>query len=491
MIDARTKTRAPARGLVILVVLVVVTLSALIASSVLLMGESASEEATHDRRGAQSRLAAWSGVQAVMSRLSSQRDDLLDGGAPVLPESWTFPVAGGGPAPAFRVVGVGGRMTATSENARLDVNLASAEMLESLPMIDVALARAIVGARPFSSMAELAGVAGVTPALLYGEVGDDLVESDAPASLFEVLTVFSFDPNIQRGEGENGEAHRGERRINLGLGWSEELERGVTDRWNESAAAVLKNLFEQGESLERTSDVVGLYRRFGAAPADWVEGLDALTTVDSEHVRGLVDLNRAPPAVLAAIPGIDESAAGEIGDARERLGLDQRTSIVWPVIEGILSEDEFQQASDWLTTRSMQWRVRIEGGTQTGSGLARDASEAALRDRVVYECVIDVSSRRPRVAYLRDVTGLELALAMGRTIEPELELDTEIEREASAVDEPGAMDDAPADLARNLRREAPAPDEDEAGESEASEPAAPAGRIGRWSVGQVQREDGP
>ena len=35
-----------------------------------------------------------------------------------------------------------------------------------------------------------------------------------------------------------------------------------------------------------------------------------------------------------------------------------------------------------------------------------------MRDRVLLECVIDVSSRRPRVAYMRDVTGLGLALAM-------------------------------------------------------------------------------
>ncbi len=458
------------RGLVILVVMVVVTLSALIGSSVLLLGENASVSATHDRRSAQSRLAAWSGVQAVMARLHEQRDDLLDGGAPVLPESWTFPVESD-IAPAFRVVGAEGRLAATSENAKLDVNLATAEMLEALPMIDADLARAIVGARPFESVAELGSVPGVTPALLYGDRGGELEPDMLPLS--EVLTVFAFDPNIQLGAGEQGEEHRGNQRVNLGLGWSDALERAVIDRWDESVAEILKSLFEQGESLKRTSDVVALYRRFGASPEDWIEGLDALTTIDSEHVRGLVDLNRASPEVLGAVPGIDENKARDIADARERLGLDQRRSIVWPVIEGILTQDEFQEACDWLTTRSMQWRVRVEGGSLIAGEGGDELSESAeMRDRVVVECVIDVSSRRPRVAYLRDVTGLELALALGAS--PDEETDP--------IDEP--EEPVPGEVFEPAGVDRPAPPEPAQDESETESEPVGGGRIGRWAVDQ-------
>ncbi len=473
MSDAYPSKPARSRALVILVVMVVVTLSALIGSSVLLMGENAGVSAAHDRRSTQSRLAAWSGVQAVMSRLHEQRDDLLDGAAPVLPESWTFPIEQGARAPAFRVVGLGGQLAATSENAKLDVNLASAEMLEALPMIDTALARSIVEARPFESVAELGSVPGVTPELLYGERADGLESGAIP--LVEVLTVFSFDPNIQLGAGEQGDEHRGDRRVNLGLGWSDALEDAVVDRWDESAAEFLRTLFEQGENLKRTSDVVALYRRFGASPEDWVEGLDALTTIDSEHVRGLVDLNRASPEVLGALPGIDERQARDIADARERLGLDQRRSIVWPVIEGILTPDEFQEACDWLTTRSMQWRVRIEGGALVGDEDSDEFSGGAeMRDASVLECVIDVSSRRPRVAYLRDVTGLELALVMGGTSEDKIDPTDEVRDPATDEAFDPAGDDRPAP---------PEPVQDES-EPESHGEDVGGGRIGRWAVGK-------
>lgn len=487
------------RGLVILVVMVVVTLSALIGSSVLLLGEDANASTTFDRRATQARLSAWSGVQAVMARLHDQREDLLLGATPDLPESWTFPIETDGAPPAFRLIGGDGEVYATSENAKLDVNLATAEMLAALPMIDERLAQAIVAARPFGSIPELGMVEGVTPELLYGgqlEPGEAIGGADATdpggvlegnLTLADVLTVFSFDPNIQIGVGEKGEAHAGNRRINLGLGWSDQLERGVRERWDESAAAFLQSLFEQGAEIKKTSDVVALYRRFGLSPSDWAEGLDALTVIESEHVRGLVDLNHASAVVLSAVPGIDEDAARAIVDARERLSLDQRTSIVWPLVEGMLDEDAFKEASDWLTTRSTQWRVRVEGGTlEPGQAPGADplGEAAPLLDRVVLECVLDVSSRRPRVAYLRDVTGLDLALAMRRG--------TEFEETPAALAlpedlvEPAPEDADLFDLSMPTLPEAlgetPEPSHD-AGESD-PDAARPGGRIGRWTTGE-------
>lgn len=470
-------------GLVILVVLVVVTLSAMVGSSILLSSDLAAVSSAHDRRSEQSRLAAWSGVQAVMSRLHAQRDELLDGVSPVIPASWTFPIDEG-PTPAFRVSGGDRLLLAQSENAKLDVNLATPEMLAALPMIDERLAGSIVGARPFGSVAELIRVDGVTPELLYGAASTELGEFADGASqttLSDVLTAFSFDPNVQLGVGEDGEAHRGNRRVNLGLEWSDSVRDAVIDRWDESVASFLEQLFEQGESLGKTSDLVALMDRLGASPDDWVEALDAVTTVDSEHVRGLVDLNRASAEVLGAIPGIDEASARAIVDARERIGLDQRRSIAWPVVEGVLSEESFAQACDWLTTRSMQWRLRVEGGTRAEPEGGGFDEGPALRDRVVYECVFDVSSRRPRVAYMRDVTGLELALAMRETAD-----DDSIFAEEPALidDESGEFDPDP--IAETSERDRSTDADTGSPESEDDETNAdspPGGRIGRWAVG--------
>jgi len=482
---SRTRSSNPGRGLVILVVLVVVTLSALIGSSVLLMGDHARASTSHDRRSAQARLAAWSGVQAVMSRLHAQRDELLDGVSPVLPESWTFPIEEGSSAPAFRVVGASGQLAAVSENAKLDVNMATVEMLESLTMVSTTLARAIVDARPFGSIGELGGVPGVTPALMYPGAGEQDTEgSGEPGTLSEVLTVFAFDPNIQLGEGDDGEEHRGNRRVYLGPNWSDDAHQAVVDRWDESAAQFIEGLFEEGERLNKTSDVVALMRRFSASPEGWVEALDAVTTVEGEHVRGLVDLNRAPAVVLAAIPGIDETGAHAIVDLRDRLGLDQRRSIAWPAIEGILTEDELQEASDWLTTRSTQWRVRVEGGVMPAGGpVPAVEGEQLMLDRVVYDCVIDVSSRRPRVAYLRDVSAFDIALAMQDDGEaPESEtLDEDAERESDAVDGFEPSNEAPHEDDVEPAGEAPDGPEEPMGDLADGDDLT-TGRIGRWTV---------
>ena len=479
------------RGLVILVVMVVVTLTALVGSSILLTGDVAVAAAVNDGRVEQSRLAAWSGVQAVMSRLHAQRDDLLEGASPVIPESWTFPLEQGW-APAFRVSGSDGLTLAQSENAKIDVNLATVEMLAAAPTLDEDLARKIVAARPFGSIAELTRVDGITPEMVYGidgyideQPGPGVGEADradelsgGAGALRDVLTVFSFDPNVQLGLGEGGEGRLGDRRINLAMAWSDRVREAVVDRWDEDVAAFLERLFEQGETLRSTSDVVALMRRLGAPAESWVGALDAVTTTDGEHVRGLVDLNRASATVLAMIPGIDEGAARAIVEARERIGIDERRSIVWPVIEGALSEEAFTQACDWLTTRSTQWRVRVTGGVRNTQA-ADGSREARLRDRVTYECVIDVSSRRPRVAYLREVTALAYALSLREpdpptAIEPDIGLD-------GSQDEPWTDDPARPEDGDWTPDRSPEQTREPAGSGDAR--ARPAGRIGRWRVG--------
>ena len=83
----------------------------------------------------------------------------------------------------------------------------------------------------------------------------------------------------------------------------------------------------------------------------------------------------------------------------------------------------FEGIVDLVTTRCMQWRVRVEAGLAradgAGPGIGGPVSGAAaggglesldLRPRVVLEAVIDVASQRPRVAYLRDVTLLEASV---------------------------------------------------------------------------------
>jgi len=205
--------------------------------------------------------------------------------------------------------------------------------------------------------------------------------------------------------------------------WSSELGDAIARRFDQEMADGVQRILERGTTIGSDSDLVRILRFFNVEPAEWARILDAFTTTDSEYLVGRVDLNTASAAVLAGVPGIDESAARQIVQRRQALDPQTRTSVVWPVIEGILDGEQMQEAVDHLSTRSMQWRVRIEAGVLPGSAVrigpniggstdlsAAEFEQAPLRDAIVVEAVIDIASGRPRVAYLREVTMWDAAL---------------------------------------------------------------------------------
>jgi hypothetical protein len=87
------------------------------------------------------------------------------------------------------------------------------------------------------------------------------------------------------------------------------------------------------------------------------------------------------------------------------------------VTEGVLTPQQFSQAIDWITTRPMQFRVRIEAGMATRDERGEIELEGALSRPMTLEAVIDLAGPRARVAYLRDVT--HLGLVQERTREQE------------------------------------------------------------------------
>ncbi|HRQ72316.1 MAG TPA: helix-hairpin-helix domain-containing protein [Phycisphaerales bacterium] len=410
--------RTPARrGTVVFAVLVVITLGALAAATVLVSADASIAEAEVTVTRAQTRALAWSGVQVVMAELSSQRDALLDGRSPRITEEWELFTDEAGRRWMVRLVDLGGAggLPIVSESGKLDLNTATEAMLALLPGVGESLAKRIVEARaerPLASVDELLSIDGFTPEMLYGEdagaSGEAFAGEVASLPLADVVTVFSFDPNVQSGAGDDPLRHRGRKRVNLNQAWSDSLRGALVERFGEGVAQAVEQIMKNGTEFKSESDFVRVMRFFQVPPADWAEALDALCTSDDDYLLGRVDLSTAPAEALACVPGIDAAMAEEIVAARERLDEEARKSVAWPAAEGIVPEAEFQEAVPWLTTRAMQWRVRVGPG---------DAPP--LAQRMVLEAVIDVSSQRPRVAYLRDVTLLPLArrLYAGRTEE--------------------------------------------------------------------------
>lgn len=123
---------------------------------------------------------------------------------------------------------------------------------------------------------------------------------------------------------------------------------------------------------------------------------DKLTARQGGVVGGLINVNTAPVEVLAALPGIDESAARSIVSVRGGLESETKTNIAWLYTQGALDEDAFKAVAPMFEARSYQYRIQVIGfGVPCG------------RFRVV-EAVIDLFRGSARIAYLRDITRLGL-----------------------------------------------------------------------------------
>lgn len=179
---------------------------------------------------------------------------------------------------------------------------------------------------------------------------------------------------------------------------------------------LMARVFDSDTPPRKTGELLRAMRRAGAAPSAWRLAW-GVRFGDDLYSRGRVDINRAPREVLAAVPGLDSAAAEAIVSRRGGLSAEALSDPTWPSREGIITPEQLEQAADWITTRSLQWRVRIEAAVLD----ALEAEEEARGDRVVararkpmgvvtLEVVVDAAADRVRVAYLRDVS-LEDAIA--------------------------------------------------------------------------------
>lgn len=537
-------------GSVLMAVLVVVAMGAALGTSALLSVQSHRAGTDAEVRRAQSRALAWSGVQAAMREVAAQRDALLAGGRPDLTGSWTLFEDDLGRQGVVRLIDLDGEGEglAAAESAKLDVNRATEEMLARLPGVGEALAKRIVEERArgaFSSAEELLRVPGVTPELLYGAAPAELAEelpgaapvepaapeaesrglgqsrarrSDArgaaheltapldlaPAALIDLVTVYSFDPNVIAGLGEL-EGHRGELRVNLNQPWSEDLGRVIARIWNDDVAQGVQRVMNSGVTFKADSDIVKEMRKFGVTTDFWGMVLDAFCTSDDQYRVGRVDVMNARPEVLACLPGLDMDAARRIVERREQITREQALTPAWivdapPGSEGAVTQEQYEQAADWVSVRSLQWRVRIEVGftladsALDAEGEAGAAGEAELIDRAIWEAVIDASAERPRLAYLRDVSMLEAARTIGRTraaLDARLGVTPPVEKdEAEPADTPTPPDRGDAGASGDFP-EAGAGDEGEEGDSEIDREGLRGSRRGGRGFEEPSRLDRP
>ena len=356
-------------------------------------------------------------------------------GEPQSSTTATSAVGTGSNIPSFGLV---------DEASKLNLNTASATMLQNLPNMTSSLAQAIVAWRqsgtsasgtsstssttssssatskggPFESIYELAQVAqadGDDPSILYGNDTNlnhvmDGSESQGSGQytpgIYEYVTAFSREPNTVLA---NGQA-----RINVltgssatGLAVTPSGTAAGPTTTSGSSPTTLTGLLNSvfGETRAReirnnlgiapVSSVLAFYIR-GKLTAAELDQITPYLTMSAGHYKsGLINVNTAGATVLACIPGITTQMASQIVSTRQTQATPY-TNLAWLV--PILGNTAAIQAGPYLTTESYQVTADIAATGPGGLGYRRTLF------------VIDASNGAPQIVYRHDMTPLGWAL---------------------------------------------------------------------------------
>ncbi|MBX7102478.1 MAG: general secretion pathway protein GspK [Gemmataceae bacterium] len=126
---------------------------------------------------------------------------------------------------------------------------------------------------------------------------------------------------------------------------------------------------------------------------------DKCSTRKDAEIPARVNINTAPQAVLAALPGLEESDVQTILGARPAPGSTDPSdptyqSPAWIVTEANLPTSKLRTIERYVTARTQTYRVQSLGYFDQGGPVAR------------VEAVIDTNGGSPRIIYFRDLTEL-------------------------------------------------------------------------------------
>lgn len=339
------------------------------------------------------------------------------------------------------------------EASKLNINTASAAMLQNLPNMTQSLAQAIVAWRSsgtsgsssstsaastmssngtakggrFESIYELALVVqstGDDPSILYGNDANlnhvlDGSESQGAAQytpgIYNYVTVFSREPNIIASSGSS--------RVNITTG-SYAVNTGSTTDTNNNLgdssrpatpplATLLNNVLGNNRAQEvqaniasstprggnsQVRSVLEFYVRGKLTAAELDQLTPYLTMSTGAYKTGLINVNTASATVLACVPGITPAMASQIVSARQTQATPYTNlSFLAP----ILGNTAAAQAGPYLTTETFQVSADVAAVGPGGLGYRRTLF------------VIDGSNGTPQVVYRHDMTSPGWALGPG------------------------------------------------------------------------------
>ena len=313
------------------------------------------------------------------------------------------------------------------ESSKLNLNTATIDMLEALPLMTPEIAAAIIDWRDtnsdittggaeddtylrfnppyhcknsdFETVDELRLVAGMTLALLYGEDSNlngvmDPNENDGTSSapydnrdgkldpgFWEYLTVYSQQPNTNAD---------GTVRVILTAPNSRQgLQSLLNDKLGQSRAnEIVRRL---GPPNRPIGSPLELFVTGAMTASEFSLIEDSLTTTNGAFAKGLVNINTAGQAVLNCIPGIGVDKAASVVAYRQA-NAGNLTTVSW--IASVLDQTSAIQAGPYITGRTFQFSADIAAVGKQGRGFRRQ------------RFVFDTSSGVPSIVFRQDLSHL-------------------------------------------------------------------------------------
>jgi len=320
---------------------------------------------------------------------------------------------------------------------------------------------------PLDSVEELLLVKGVTPELLFGNDlnrngkldGDEPTSGGYTPGWAPYLTVFSRERNVD---------NTGAPRININgrnlrtiYGQLKEIvspelaayivayrylsaptaTAKVTPGTSEGLVQVVEKAVSSGQNMKSQRNISSIYQLFGTSVASTVTTeskgggkgqpmststttafsfpikdpesaaeqlgllLDKTTIVSDTELSARINVMTASPAVLAALPGLEQADVDGIIAARPAPGTSDpedptyQTS-AWMYTEAKVPAAKMQALDRYVTGRTQVYRIQAVGYFEREGPIAR------------IEAVVDANNGKPRFVYYRDLTEL------GRAIDP-------------------------------------------------------------------------
>ena len=263
------------------------------------------------------------------------------------------------------------------EGSKLNLNLATQEMLEYLPNMPADFAAAIVDWRDADDEVSENGAEGDA----YGRLNPARQIKNAPFdTVDELMLVYGADPLLVYGEDAN--------------------RNGILDA-NENDGDASPPADNANGSLD--FGLVEYLTVYGKVPQENEGGQNSGNANESGEETLLVNVNTAGETVLSVLPGMDASKAQQLVSYRATQGL-LGADTEWT--NQALDDGDLTQAQEYFTGVSYQYTIDVAAVGKNGKGFRRT------------QFVVDTTGEEPVVIYRKDLD--RQGWALGQNLRQEL-----------------------------------------------------------------------